>query len=115
MRSMWLLTIALSSSVNGLSSLSMDTCCPNATVSRLNMSFDHIPPVTNFPDNTQIAPVTEPGRATLHRSGAGTLSETRRFAHSDAVQRLPDRLRCCRRASPRVDVEHARLRAFVAR
>ncbi len=72
MRSIWLFTIALSSSVNGLSSVSMVTCCPNATVSRLAMSFDHIPPVTNFPDSTPMEPVIVPGRATIHRPGVET-------------------------------------------
>src|SRR5258708_19651971 len=60
------------SSVYGFSSLSMVACRPNATVSRLTMSFDHVPPVTILPVSTPIDPVRVPGRATIQLPGADT-------------------------------------------
>src|ERR1700693_3369965 len=41
-------------------------------VSRLNISFDHMPPVTIFPVRTPIEPVREPGRATIQLAGVET-------------------------------------------
>src|SRR5260370_37367510 len=79
---------------------------PNAIVSRLNISFDHTPPLTIFPLSTPIEPVRVPGRATIQFAGVATQYPPEPAIGPMATTsglRAAITLRACRIASEAVD------------